>query len=802
MPRLARPLAVALLSAGTLAYEILLVRVFAIEQFHHFAYMAIGVAMLGFGASGTLWALAGRPERATRWLAWAAVLAAGSLVASPALAHRIELDPTQLAWDLRAWPRLALLYLLLALPFGAGALAILLTLTAECERPGRIYGASFWGAGLGAALALAILWLAPPARALALPATLASLGALAAARGAAGARLARAGAWLAVAVGAGAWLRPPWRLHITPYKALPQVEAYPDARRLAERTSPVGWVVAVQAPAFRYAPGLSLAFRGDFPRQTALFVDAQIADATAAWQSDSAAARVLDWLPSALPYALGDRERVLVLGAGGGSEVWNALTHRARWVTAVELQPDLVRLATGLAPLPPAETTGARVEWVVGDARSYVARSRERFDLVTLGPAGGFGTTAAGVYSLSEDFLHTVDAYVAYLERLSDRGVLAVTRWLTVPPRANVRVILTAAEALRRVGAAALPRGLVVVRSWGTATVMVKPAGFSASEIAALGRWATERRFDLDWYPGLGAPAVGFNLLDEPTLFRAAAAAVSGPAGAARFAATYPFAVAPVDDARPYPHHFLRTRSLGAFLRSSRGNWLPFAEWGYVALLATLCQSVVLAGLLTLAPVAIRRRPGRGAGPRWLALVGYFAAIGLAYLAAEIAAIQQLSLLLGHPVYAVAAVLAALLGCSGAGSAWSDRLAARRGWIAAATLAALLALYAALLLGLVHRFEPAPLAVRAAVAVFALVPPACLMGFPFPLGLRALAGTDGTSIAWAWAANGFASVVAAPLAALVALEAGSPALFLVAAGGYAAAAGLLSQPLGFLQVTE
>ncbi len=68
-PAALRPTAVVFVSAGTLAYQILLVRVFAIEQFYHFAYMAIGVAMLGFGASGTLLALAGRlqPAQAARW---------------------------------------------------------------------------------------------------------------------------------------------------------------------------------------------------------------------------------------------------------------------------------------------------------------------------------------------------------------------------------------------------------------------------------------------------------------------------------------------------------------------------------------------------------------------------------------------------------------------------------------------------------------------------------------------------------------------------------------------------------------
>ncbi len=49
--------AVALISAAILAYEVLLVRLFAIVQWHHFAYLAISVALLGFGVSGALLAV-------------------------------------------------------------------------------------------------------------------------------------------------------------------------------------------------------------------------------------------------------------------------------------------------------------------------------------------------------------------------------------------------------------------------------------------------------------------------------------------------------------------------------------------------------------------------------------------------------------------------------------------------------------------------------------------------------------------------------------------------------------------------
>jgi spermidine synthase len=779
-------LAVACVAAATLAYQILLVRLFAIEQFHHFASMAIGVAMLGGGASGTIVALA-RPgaEAARRWLPWSASLAALALVAAPALVGLVPVDPTQLAWRLGQWPRLALQYLLLALPFALGGLTVLLALAAAPSRAGALYGASFIGAGFGAVTALAALAVATPVRALAVPAFVAGSGAVVAGL-AFRSRPRLVGAAVAWCAGALTLAHPPWRLHLLPYKALAQAEAYPGAARIFEMTGPLGWVVGLRAPALRFAPGLSLAYRGEFPPQTGLFLDAELVGAVTQW--DSATTRLLDWLPASLPYALGGRRRVLVLGGAAGMDVPAGLAHGAA-VTAVELDPALARAAsTGLLRL----RGGGDVRWVIGDARAFIAHTRRQYDLITLGPTGGIGGVAAGVYSLNEDFLHTVEAYERMLERLTPGGVLAVTSWLALPPRGEVRVILTAAEALRRRDPAAPARGLVVARSWGTVTTLVKPSGFADTEIAALERWAEARWLDLDWRPGLSAPDSRFNFLDPPAPFEAARAAAASRDDARRFARAYPLRVAPATDARPYPHHFLDLRALGALAPRGAGEWLPFAELGYVALVATLAQSLVLAAVLLLAPV-LGGAGARGAvGRELVPLLAYFGAIGLAYLAAELAAIQQLTLLLGHPVYAVVATLAVLLVSSGAGSWWSDRRRHDRALGVLAGLALLLAVWAVVLLALVHRAESWPLLARGLAAAVVLAPLGMLMGMPFPLGLRALAGGDVGRIAWAWAANGCASVVAAPLAAIVGMEMGSGALLASAAAAYGAAGAIVA----------
>jgi hypothetical protein len=770
--------AVTLLSAATTGYEILLVRLLAVEQFHHFASMVIGVALLGSGMSGTLAALlppANSLAAAAR-VRWAAAITAAALVASPWAIHAVRVEPSQLAWNGAQWPRLAALVVALALPFAAGALATLTAFTLEPERAGRLYGASFAGGALGVALAIATLFALPPGQALAVPPLLGALGAL---------RLRRTGVFGLIALGslasAALFITPLWSLQLTPYKSLPQIRALPGAQVVAEETSPLGWVVAVHAPSFRFAPGLSLEYRGGFPAQTALLVDGDIAGVATDLRSVDAA-ELAEALPTALPWALGPWRRVLLIGVGSGLELKAALGHGAERVVTLELNPELLRFSRRLGP--PDTVEAQRIEDRTGDARGELARPGQPFDLITLTPTVGYGASIAGVRALDEDFLHTVDAYELYLRRLAPGGVLSVTNWLSVPPRESVRTILTAAEALRRVTGSA-SHGLLVARSWGTVTVLARPAGYTAEDFLRLQDFARQRSLDLDWPPEVSGDTEPFHTLDDPALREAAAAGVSSPSEAARFAGASPFDVAPVDDARPYPHHFVRPRSMLAFLRSARGNWLPFAEWGPIAITATLVQAVLVSTLLLLVPAAIwARRPARTAS--FPAFIGFFAALGFAYVTAELAVIQQLGLLLGHPVYAVAAALTVLLACSGAGSAWSDRIAPSLGPRACAVLAALLLLGAALLLGAVHALQATALPFRALAAFVCLATPAFIMGLPFPLGLRALAKSRG-EVAWAWAANGFASVIGAPFGALIGLEAGSRVLFLAAGAAYALA---------------
>ena len=116
-------LAIALASAGILAYEVLLTRLLAITQWHHFTYMVISIALLGYGVSGAFLALMRdrlKPHFTTAFAASAALFGF-SAVAAFAVAQRLPFNALEVIWDPRQLLYLLALYLLYTLPFFCGA---------------------------------------------------------------------------------------------------------------------------------------------------------------------------------------------------------------------------------------------------------------------------------------------------------------------------------------------------------------------------------------------------------------------------------------------------------------------------------------------------------------------------------------------------------------------------------------------------------------------------------------------------------------------------------------------------------
>ena len=469
--------AIFLLSAAVLSYEILLMRIFSLIQWHHFAYMMISVALLGYGAAGALVTLAQKPltARFAGVFATAAGLFGVTALLAILAAQRVGFNALEILWDPRQLGRLGLIYGLLIVPFLCAATALCLSFTRFPDQIPRLYAADILGAATGGLGAIGLLLLLPPATALRASAALGLIaGALVTWRPG------RRAVAMALGLVAGALLAlpPAWTsLQPSPYKELDQTLRITRTRVLAEVSSPLGVVTAVESPQvpFRHAPGLSLLATREPPPQIALFTDGDGFTTINRFDGHWAAQSYLDFLTSALPYHLLQKPSALVLGAGGGADILQALALGARTVDAVELNPQVVTLVQqtfGDFSGRPYSLPGVRPH--LAEARGFVASHDQRFDLIQVALLDAFSTAAAGLHGLAETYLYTVEALGTYLDHLTPGGLLAITRWVTLPPRDPLKLFATAVAALEARGIPDPGAHLVMIRGWKTATLLVK----------------------------------------------------------------------------------------------------------------------------------------------------------------------------------------------------------------------------------------------------------------------------------------------------------------------------------------
>ena len=782
----ALPIALALLSAAVLAHEVALVHLFSILHWSHFAALVIGLALLGFGASGSAVAVAARRgwitgrERPAFVLATA--LAALTFDPTYRLATAIPFD----AFELIAVPRqilyLALTWVVLGAPFFFAGAAVTLAFLISPDRIGPVYAANLVGSGAGSVLGLALVATLPAAR---LPAAVGAIAGLALVPLVWWGGNHRARVPVAVAAGAAiafSFLPPP-SVPMSPYKEERLALELPGAKVLARRDGPLGRLDLVAAPALRYLPGTSLALDRPVPARPVFYLNGEplgprtlAADTSLLRQTTAAAA-----------FAIGRSEpsEVLILGFGGGASVHLARASGGASITVVD--PDR-RIDPLLAP----GTLGPGVRRATTAPRAFLHATENRYDRILVAELGSLHGAAGGMAAAGASYLFTVEGMADLWEALGQDGVLAITRWAVQPPREIPRLLATLRAVLDARGLSAGPR-VMLVRSWGTATLLASPRPFTPDEVGRLEDWAAARSFDIAWAPGVTEAAANrYNVLD-PDWFRMAAEGLLGTAPE-RFLATYPFAVDPVTDEAPFYHHFLPFGRLLELWRTGGRLSLPYLEWGLVAQALVFVQAVPISALLILLPlVFLPRGADRSDGRqpredgRAAARFFYFALLGLAFMLLEVSSIQRLLLFLAEPVTATSVVLAAFLVFAGLGSLTAGRLTTTgqiRPWLPFLAIAALAPLTWLGGQALWGAFAGSLLPVRMALALALLAPLAFCMGMPFPLGLQRVADSEPGWIPWCWGVNGFLSVVGAAAAPLIALTIGFRGVLLLAAAVY------------------
>lgn len=775
-------LSLALTSSSMIAFQIVLMQILSITQWHHFAFMIISLALLGFGAAGTIlsilknWFISNKSV-----LIPSSMIAAGLFISISIPLSQIDFirfDTFLLFADNAHILKLVLTYLLFIIPFFCGGLAIGLIFVAYAGNIGRLYFCDLFGSGIGGMGILILLWIFLPTISPMIVALLPITGGIVAMNR--GKRIVPIFIAIISILFIGYHLFVPVELENSQYKSISKTLDLPDAEVEIERNSPFGFIQVVKSESIRHAPGLSLNYRGEIPVRKAVFSNGTwLGPIISMQQSDSNF--VLDYTTNELAYKLSDKERVLILDSGTGADIIHSLHHNFPIIDAVE--PN-----TALNALMRSELTNEtdsiyfnkKVNVYDISSRTFLQSTRNKYDLIKLPGIGAFGGTS-GTQAIKEEYLLTVESFALMYEHLQQNGFISVTSWMDYPYRNPLRLLSTIVEALQESGVTVFTQHIIAIKSWGNITYLVKKSALDPEEVESVRNFCDEMNFDPVILPNVTKEERSrYNQLQDEKFFNYIDKILSPQRNT--FVAEYSFRINPPTDNKPYFSQFLRWNNITEVKEFFGTRSIPFFELGYLIVILTLFQILLISIILIILPLFKIGWTGRN--KLWTIL--YFSGLGIGYMFIEIVLIQKFVLYFGSPIYSASAVISFMLISSGLGSYVTSFIKNRKNttFISIGIIIILLLIYSAFLENILSSTIQFHTVIKAIIALGTIGLPAFVMGFPFPLGIKQLAVHNQRQIPWAWGINGCFSVISTALATVISVEFGFIIVFILAALAY------------------
>jgi hypothetical protein len=800
-------MSVFLISACILALELLLMRSLAITSFHHFSYLVISIALLGFGASGICLFLFYRvfQKRFWRIASWGTCLFSLSSVLCFQSALSLPLDIQYVLFNGKQALLLFLYPLFCLIPFFLGALVIGLAIIKHNSIVHYLYSVNLFGSGFGSCLIIFLMFLFPLEYLFYCVAILAILAAVLLAWAQSSERksftdsnsIISSGIYKPFLPALISFLLILISYWFIPLKLFPDtckdlslmqnLERQNDAFHVISRFSPRAELDVFDSPVLHNTLFVSLAAKYPPPKQMALLSDGNILSTLFIIKAPEDA-RILTFTPTELAYRLIHPKSVLLLGETGGADVWLARLHGAQKITIVQSNPqvfDLIvnSLQTSLGHV----FEGKDIRLVASEPRIFLENTRDRFDLIKIvsmeSPAAG----VSGRQSLHENYLMTIEGIAQALLRLQPHGILTVTRGLQSPPRDNVKILSTFIGSLENIGIVSPSDHIIQIRHYLAACTLVSSSPFSDEQLKELRAFCEELYMDIVWAPDVRPEELNrFDVRGGPPgetfcyYHYAARQLFQGEKD--RFYRSWAYNVKPATDDKPYFYDFFKWRSLPEFVKAYGNRWFQRLELGYVVLIISLLESLVIAGLLIILPLFLGKNKAEGKIKKPVFLV-YFALLGISYIMIEMVMIQKFIFFLGDPIYSAILVLTGFLIFSGWGSLSARKSDAPLEKTILKNIAVILivgVLFVLFLDPVLKISIHLPLGIRIILSLLLMMPLAFHMGRPFPLGISLLNESLPGNIPMAWAINGFFSVIAATLAIILSMSFGFMKVILLA----------------------
>ena len=764
---------IGLVACSMLMYEILLTRVAALRLMFHFAYLVIGNCLLGIGASGSLiFVFQDRMRARIRWWTWLlSLLYVVSLIVAYAFLITFGIDHEMTFRSNQDILTFTLFNLVAAVPFFFGGGAIGWILTVNAARVHRFYFSDLIGAGLGC-------WLCPLALArfgaggcLVLLALIGLVAVVVAAPASLRRRSLVAGA-IAGALGL-ALLPSAESFFPVPGKGVLDITSTVSARVAGQieqsRWSAAGRIDMVPIPEGErliYARGTAAAGI-EIPEEWLILQDGSAGTYILNYSEQPEGLELLRRSMYATATRLRPGARVFIIGAGGGNDLWTAKIHGASSITAVELHQPILDVHTQVLPHFSKDLLeDDRITWINGEGRSALMREEQAFDVIQMTGVDTWTSLTSGAYVLAENYLYTTEALETMYTRLADDGIIQIIRFAA--DMEALRLLSNIQTTFERLGVEGLERSVVCLRTQDQLMAfLIRKGPFTADELDEVRRFAGESGIEIAYLPGAA-------LANLPTEF-------IRTADKASFTRDFPRDISPTTDDRPYFFNFSRWRNP---LASAEYVWEPtvISQGNPLFILGQLVLSVLLAATLIVLPLT-RVRDTLGDRTDLRRTLIYFAALGLGFIAIEIALIQKLTLFLGHPIYSLTVTLFVMLVFTGLGSLLSERwfvTPGPRGFVVPAGLTVFVGLFLWIHPWLVESFIGLSLSARIAITVALLAPIGLLLGVPFAYGVRILDRTNPKLVAWAWAINAALTVIGSILTVVLSMNFGFRAVIVTA----------------------
>ncbi len=439
-------------------------------------------------------------------------------------------------------------------------------------------------------------------------------------------------------------------------------------------------------------------------------------------------------------------QKVMLIGPGGGLDIWLALIVGATEIRGAEVNPSIPRIVRRFRNYGGPVYDFANVDIAVAEGRSYLRRETDKYDFIYMALTKT-ATTATTSMALIESYVHTVEAFRDYERHLTDDGALAfvcqetplLIREMATALRAMELEGASRKEAVSRIAMVSVPEERFGAGPYRhLLLVFCKPLNVGRSREMA--EQAVASDLVPVFFPGVYEPQPFGSLWDAGRSIEELLAAWNR-----QWTGGVGLNLTPCTDDQP----FVVDLTWGVPLPLKR-----FLE----------CTGVLCVVLVVLAGTLGVRRQAETAGLETALWPLYFAGLGVGFMLVEVVLIQMFTLYLGYPVLSLAAVLFGILLGAGLGSLLSQRAEARHGaQVVTMAVAGLVVLALAARLGGPAVFSATlgwNVRLRSLVTLAMVVPLGLVMGVPFPTGLRMVVDHRGKPLVpWMWAVNGVTSVV-------------------------------------------